>query len=130
MTKLQWQWPFGIYTIETGLCLIAVIFFMDETYYNRRIPIDQQPPRRSRLLRLIGVEQWASRHQRSSFSECVMRLVKVASRPTLILSWFYYMVTFAWVVGINTTLSIFLSSLYGFGPKQIGKIWNLTYYTS
>jgi hypothetical protein len=28
--------------------------------------------------------------------------------------------TFAWVVGINTTLSIFLQPVYGFGPKQIG----------
>jgi hypothetical protein len=28
--------------------------------------------------------------------------------------------TFAWVVGINTTLSIFLGPVYGFGPKQIG----------
>jgi hypothetical protein len=28
--------------------------------------------------------------------------------------------TFAWVVGINTTLSIFLTPLYNFGPKQIG----------
>jgi hypothetical protein len=30
------------------------------------------------------------------------------------------MQTFAWVVGINTTLSIFVTPLYGFGPKQIG----------
>jgi MFS family permease len=120
MTKLEWQWPFGIYTIETGLCLIAVILFMDETYYNRRIPIDEQPKRRSRLLRLIGMEQWKSRHQRSTFPQAVMRLIKVASKPTVILSWFYYLVTFAWVVGINTTLSIFVSKLYGFGTKQIG----------
>lgn len=28
--------------------------------------------------------------------------------------------TFAWVVGINTTLSIFLTPLYDFGPLQIG----------
>lgn len=34
---------------------------------------------------------------------------------------FYYMFTFAWVVGINTTLSIFVTPLYNFGLKQIGK---------
>lgn len=28
--------------------------------------------------------------------------------------------TFAWVVGINTTLSLFLTPLYNFGPLQIG----------
>lgn len=34
--------------------------------------------------------------------------------------WAYYCLTFAWVVGINTTLAIFLTPLYNFGPKQIG----------
>jgi hypothetical protein len=32
----------------------------------------------------------------------------------------YYLLTFAWVVGINTTLAIFLTPLYNFGPLQIG----------
>jgi nitrate/nitrite transporter NarK len=121
MISLEWRWPFGIYTIETGLCLIAVLLFMDETYYNRRIPIDQQPARHSRLLRLVGVEQWRSRHQRNTFSQAAMRLVKVIVKPTVLLSCFYYMVTFAWVVGINTTLAIFVTKLYGFGTKQIGE---------
>jgi hypothetical protein len=28
---------------------------------------------------------------------------------------------FAWVVGINTTLSIFLAPVYGFGAKAVGE---------
>jgi hypothetical protein len=28
--------------------------------------------------------------------------------------------TFAWAVGINTTLAIFVTPLYGFGPRQVG----------
>jgi len=116
----KWQWPFGIYTIETGLCLIALILFLDETYYNRRIPEDQQPKRKSRLLRLIGAEQWRSRSQRSTFREAVMRLVKVMMKPTLLISSFYSTVMFMWAIGINTTLSIFVTKLYGFGPLQIG----------
>jgi nitrate/nitrite transporter NarK len=50
------------------------------------------------------------------------------SRPFIVLSKlpvaiasFYYLITFAWVVGINTTLAIFLTPLYNFGPRQIGK---------
>lgn len=35
------------------------------------------------------------------------------------LTWVHHY-TFAWVVGINTTLSLFVTPLYGFGPKQIG----------
>lgn len=119
-TTQKWQWPFGIYTIETGLCLIALVLLLDETYYNRRISEDRQPKRKNRLLRLIGVEQWQSRSQRSTFREAVMRLVKVIMKPTLVISSFYYMVMFMWVIGINTTLSIFVTKLYGFGTLQIG----------
>lgn len=49
-----------------------------------------------------------------------MRPIRVILKPTVFLSSLYYLLTFAWVVGINTTLSIFLTPLYNFGPKQIG----------
>jgi hypothetical protein len=49
-----------------------------------------------------------------------MRPIRVIIKPTVLLSTFYYFLTFAWVVGINTTLAIFLTPLYNFGPKQIG----------
>ncbi|KAL8771747.1 MAG: hypothetical protein Q9209_002938 [Squamulea sp. 1 TL-2023] len=120
LTQLSWRWPFWIYTIETGVCLLAVILWGDETYYDRRLPEEKQPPRQSHLLRLIGVEQWRSRHLRNGFREAMMRALKTISRPVVLLANFYYMLTFAWVVGINATLALFLTSSYGFGPKQIG----------
>lgn len=49
-----------------------------------------------------------------------MRPIWVLLKPTVFLSCLYYILVFAWVVGINTTLSIFLTPLYKFGPKQIG----------
>ncbi len=121
LTKLKWEWPFWIYTIETGLCLIGIILFVDETYYNRRIPRSEQPPRQSRMLRLIGVEQWRSRKQRNTFLQAVLRPIRVVMKPTVFISVVYFLFTFAWVVGINTTLSIFLTPLYNFGLKQIGQ---------
>lgn len=41
-------------------------------------------------------------------------------KPTVFISTLYYLLTFAWVVGINTTLSIFVTPLYSFGLLQIG----------
>ncbi|KAI4192060.1 MAG: hypothetical protein LQ346_004513, partial [Caloplaca aetnensis] len=120
LTRLSWRWPFWIYTIETGLCLLAVIIWGDETYYDRRLPEEKQPLRESHLLRLLGVEQWCSRHLRNGFLEAMMRPLRTISRPVVLLANFYYMCTFAWVVGINATLALFLTSLYGFGPKQTG----------
>lgn len=125
ITKLSWRWPFWLYTIETGLCLIAVILLADETYYDRMLSYEKQPPRQSRFLRLIGIEQWRSRHLRNGFGEAMMRAFRTIARPVVLLADFYYMCTFAWVVAINATLSLFLASLYNFGPKQIGNLIKL-----
>ncbi|KAL8673339.1 MAG: hypothetical protein Q9168_002218 [Polycauliona sp. 1 TL-2023] len=120
LTQLSWRWPFWVYTIETAICLLAVVVWGEETYYDRRLPAEKQPARESRLLRLIGVEQWHSRHLRKGFGEAMMGALRTISRPVVLLANLYYMFTFAWVVGINATLALFLTSSYDFGPKQIG----------
>ena len=120
LTTQPWQVPFWFYVALTGACVIAVVAFMDETYYDRRIPQEAQPERKSRMLRLIGVEQFKSRHLRNTFGQAIMRSLKVLFKPTVLISALYYFLIFGWSVGINTTLSIFLSPLYGFGVKQIG----------
>jgi len=104
----------------TAVCLICITLFADETFYNRHIPAAQQPVPKSRWRRLVGIEQWESRKQRSTFWEALMRPCKVIAKPTVLLSCTYYCFTFAWVVGINTTLSIFVTPLYNFGLKQVG----------
>ena len=126
----KWQWAFGVYTVETGLCLIAIILFVDETYYDRRIPPESQPPRGSKLMRMIGVSQWRSRRTRNTFGQAMSRPFIVLSKLPVAISVFYYLITFAWVVGINTTLAIFLTPLYDFGPKQIGTCPSLVHFTS
>ena len=106
--------------IETGLCLIAAVLFVDETYYDRRIPQSQQPIKESRLLRIVGIEQRRTKRLQNTFTQAIMRPVRVILKPTVTISTVYYLLSFAWVVGINTTLSIFVTPLYNFGPKQIG----------
>ncbi|KAL8795388.1 MAG: hypothetical protein Q9195_002129 [Heterodermia aff. obscurata] len=123
ITKLSWHWPFWIYTIETGLCLIGIVLFLDETYYDRRISVEDQPTRQSRWLRMVGTEQYRSRHLRNTFLQAMARPLKVILKPTVFISTIYFLFTFAWVVGINTTLSIFIGPLYNFGPKQIGFLY-------
>ncbi|KFG85957.1 MFS transporter [Metarhizium anisopliae] len=120
ITSLSWQIPFWVYFVETALALILTILFVEETYYDRRIAPENQPPRGSRIARLTGIAQYPSRHLRNSFGQACMRPIRVILKPTVFLSSLYYLLTFAWVVGINTTLSIFLTPLYDFGPKQIG----------
>lgn len=120
ITSLSWRWPFWIYTIMTGLALLAVVLFGEETYYDRNIPLSEQPVSQSRWLRLVGIEQWRSRRRRNTLSEAFCRSFKVLIKPIILLTNFYYVCIFAWLVAINATLPIFLSSLYGFWPKQTG----------
>ncbi|KAK3068248.1 hypothetical protein LTR53_014340 [Teratosphaeriaceae sp. CCFEE 6253] len=121
----KWQWAFGVYTIMTGLCLLLQIVFAEETFFNRKLPSDERPTRTpgvaGRVSRLVGVELWRTRKQRSTFGQAVMRPVLVLLKPTVFISTVYYLLTFAWVVGINTTLAIFITAPpYNFGPRSIG----------
>lgn len=64
--KLTWPWAYWILAIMNVLCLIAIVAFMDESFYDRIVPATRQPLKESRVLRLVGFEQWKGRHQRSS----------------------------------------------------------------
>lgn len=100
--------------------LVLTIFLVKETYYDRSIDPADQPSRGTQLEQLIGISQYRSRHLRNTLGQACMRTIRVLIKPTVLLSVVYYCLTFAWVVGINTTLAIFLTPLYNFGPKQIG----------
>ncbi|KAJ4983007.1 hypothetical protein SVAN01_11502 [Stagonosporopsis vannaccii] len=120
ITTQPWPIAFWVYFVETSLALVLTVLFVRETYYDRRIAPADQPPKGSRIAQLLGTAQFQSRHLRSTFGQACMRPVRVIIKPTVFLSFVYYLLTFAWVVGINTTLAIFLTPLYDFGPKQIG----------
>lgn len=146
MTETQrWPVPFWVFFAMNVLGLGLVVCFLDETYYDRSIPPEEQPARGSRLARLTGVAQWKSRHLRNTFSQACWRTASVLVKPIVAVSCVFYAVvselssswrlatsskggikadmndkTFCWAVGINTTLSIFVTPLYGFGPRQIG----------
>ncbi|KAJ6016196.1 hypothetical protein N7540_010787 [Penicillium herquei] len=115
-----WQWAFGVYAIETGLCLIAIILFVEETYYDRKTNQPELVPNAPRWHRMLGIQQVRTSYIKNSFKDAVMRPLVIICKPVVFLTVIFYLLMFAWVVGINTTLSIFLAPKYGFGAKQIG----------
>ncbi|KAK4460386.1 putative permease of the major facilitator superfamily [Cladorrhinum samala] len=117
---LHWSKPFWVYFAMNVLGLILVLAFLEETYYDRTIPADQQPARGNRVSRLIGQSQWKSRHLRNTFAQACWRAISVLLKPVVAVACLFYAATFAWAVGINTTLAMFVTPLYGFGPKQVG----------
>ena len=93
---------------------------MDETIYNRNLTRGQQPLPKSRLLRLVGVEQWRSRHLRQTFLQALMRPLIAISKLPVLLCTVYYFLNFAWIIGVNTTISIWLTTFYKFTPYNLG----------
>ncbi|KAL2141970.1 hypothetical protein VTI28DRAFT_1752 [Corynascus sepedonium] len=116
----RWPLPFWVFFAMNVLGLALVVSFLQETYYDRSIPAEEQPAQGHRIARLIGISQWKSRHLRNTFTQACWRTVSVLLKPTVAIACLFYALTFAWAVGINTTLAIFVTPLYGFGPRQVG----------
>ena len=120
---LEWPVAFWVNTAFSGLCWLLVILLMDETIYNRSIPSSQQPIPKSRLLRLVGIEQWRSRHDRQTFPQALMRPLIAISRIPVLLCTIYYFLNLAWIIGVNATISIWLTSIYKFTPYNLGMFY-------
>ncbi|OBT75528.1 hypothetical protein VF21_04896 [Pseudogymnoascus sp. 05NY08] len=125
----QWRPVFWMCVGVCGLQLIMILLFLDESYYNRRVPAEQQPVRASRILRVLGI--WQIRNHSgyfSTFRGAVGRLVAVITKPSLVLIAFAYFLTFMWSIGINiTTATLFATPVefggYGYDSYGVGYLY-------
>lgn len=78
---------FGIITFA----LIVTVVVVDETFYPRHLPMDQIPASKSRVMRLIGIEQIRSNWTTNSLVEAGERLAKTLIRlPVFFTCLFYF----------------------------------------
>lgn len=85
----EWRGPMWLATAVAGLTFVLMPILADETYYDRSIPIEDQPDRGSKVWRLIGT--WQIRHHNyfmPVFSS-IWRLLRVWCKPLVIVSFFY-----------------------------------------
>lgn len=71
-----------------------------------------QPVPKSRLQRLVGVEQWRIRHLRNTFAGAMLRPIKAILKPVVFITMIYYLLIFAWVVGELRAVSMLHMLLY------------------
>ena len=122
--KMPWPNVFWVNTGLTALCWLLIVGGMEETIYNRRIPEGQrvapQPGVKGRVSRLLGIEQWKTRGQRQTFVQALMRPIVAISKVPVLLCTIYYFLNFAWIIGVNATISIWLTEFYKFTPYNLG----------
>ncbi|KAF7586330.1 hypothetical protein BBP40_009058 [Aspergillus hancockii] len=112
VSEVSWRWGFWLCTIMSGIGLILVLF-LDETLFDRKHPL---PSRGTYFGRLTGAHQ-ANAWQHRSFTQCLARPVVAITKIPVWTILVYYFLNFAWVIGVNTTIGIWLSNIYGFSTR-------------
>ncbi|KZO90443.1 MFS general substrate transporter [Calocera viscosa TUFC12733] len=110
--RQTWRWAYGIGCIYEGIVVILIVLFMEETLYERdskdRLPIESGLW--SRIKSLVGITGFKRRHLHMPFWTSFWRPFLVNIQPQELLSLAYVALNFAWAIGINTTLVVFLQS--------------------
>jgi MFS family permease len=93
----EWRNVFWVVFAVCCFDLVLIVLFADESWYRRDIPVDQQPDRGTRLMRLVGV--WQIRNHKgyfTSFLAAYWRLVAVIVKPVILPTLLYYAMSFMW----------------------------------
>lgn len=101
---------------------LLIVFFMDETFYPRHLAPGEVPLRKSRILRVLGIEQWKTKLIPNSFWQAGMRSWTAITKLPVLLSFVYYFMTFAWVIGVNITFGVFVIPAYNFTFDSLGEL--------
>ncbi|KAJ9115483.1 hypothetical protein QFC22_005241 [Naganishia vaughanmartiniae] len=130
--SLGWRWIYGIGSIYTGVVLILIVLFFEETMFDRHLsPIPMKPTTglRYRIETLLGITAMKMSQYRPPLYQGVLDLVNLVWRPQCILPLIYVMLTFGFGIGINVTNAVFVASPppigFGFeGAKLAGSYWS------
>ena len=129
----NWRVVFWLVVAWSAFLVCMILVFGDETYYNRSVPVEHQPPRgpgySNRFLRIIGV--WQIRHHSKYFAtvfSSYRRLLDVFLKPVIPMTMLFYSGIFMWFIGINVSSSILLLTPksyggYGLSPVSTGYVY-------
>jgi len=115
---ITWRWVYGVGCIYSGIVLILIVLFMEETLFDRHLNPMPRPPTpgmRHRLETLIGITGWRLRHHRPSWKRCIGDVFEIVWKPQVILPLLYVMWVFGFGIGINVTNAVFVGE-----PRPIG----------
>ncbi|KAJ7836582.1 major facilitator superfamily domain-containing protein [Mycena olivaceomarginata] len=131
VARTTWRWAYGAGAIYGGLVCVLVLFFGEETMYDRGLkPVPEPSTTGLRYLveTLIGLTGHKMAKHRDSWYNAIMSPIRLAWRPQLLGLLFFEVNAwhdvhmFGFGIGINITNAIFLGSPppFGFGFSSFG----------
>ncbi|KAF2851658.1 MFS general substrate transporter [Plenodomus tracheiphilus IPT5] len=115
----KWQDPYWMCVGVAGLQLILNFLFIDETWFNRKVPTASQPARpqtfQGRMFRLTGIWQLQNHSYFSTFLDTYKSLVYIILQPHFGLMALSYFLVFCWIIGINITTSVIFATPVEYG---------------
>ncbi|KIJ61484.1 hypothetical protein HYDPIDRAFT_177044 [Hydnomerulius pinastri MD-312] len=123
VAKANWRWSWGIGCIYGGIVLSIIIFFGEETMYDRTLrPVPKRPTEglRYRIETLFGITGLKMAKYRPSWWEVVFCPFNLVWRPHLLSILVFEAFVFGFSAGLNVTNVVFFSSPppLGFGFSQ------------
>ncbi|KAJ3796573.1 MFS general substrate transporter [Lentinula aff. detonsa] len=127
VARTTWRWAYGIGSIYGAIVCLLIVFFMEETMYDRTVsPIPEpagQGGLRYRFETLIGITGYKMAKYRISWKDAILSPFNVVWRPHLLIILVFEAMVFGFSIGINTTNAVFLGSPpplgYGFSQFAI-----------
>ncbi|RFU32155.1 hypothetical protein B7463_g4142, partial [Scytalidium lignicola] len=123
----QWRLVWWMVLAVAALTVVLAFLLRDETYYDRRIPIERQPSRGTRISRVLGIWQLRNRAYFPSVWPSIWRLFEIALKPLVIAAFFYYFLAYIWFIGTGISAPVLLQTPreaggYGFSNKGVALI--------
>ncbi|KAF7290370.1 MFS general substrate transporter [Mycena chlorophos] len=122
VARTTWRWGYGIGSMYGAIVVLLIVFFMEETMYDRTVrPIPTRPTTglRYRIETLVGLTGLKMQKYRMSWTEAFLSPFNVVWRPHILSILVFEAMLFGFSIGINTTNAVFLGS-----PPPLGFAWS------
>ncbi|KAF8880031.1 major facilitator superfamily domain-containing protein [Infundibulicybe gibba] len=126
VARTTWRWAYGIGCLYSAVVVFLIVFFAQETMYDRTVrPIPERPTTglRYRIETLIGITGVKMAKYRTPWAEAILSPINVVWRPHLLMILIFEAMVFGFSIGINVTNAVFLGTPppvgYGFSQFAI-----------
>ncbi|TFK47549.1 MFS general substrate transporter [Heliocybe sulcata] len=122
VARANWRWSYGTACIYGVLVVASIVFFGEETLYDRSFkPVPSRPTTgvRYRIETLLGLTGLKMARYRPSVVSGLVSHMNVLWRPQLLGVLLFEALLFGFSIGINVTMAVFLGT-----PPPVGFGWS------